>query len=722
LSKKKETINRIISSVMVLVTLTMLILTFPIFVFAADISDNYPDTVVMPYFSSNYIKNRVDIIDSFDTPTSIAAWIPVQNVTGISAESSFAESPYKPVEGSRCLHVKGSLDNLQSWRYIERNYNEHPLDLSKYSAFMIAVSCPDIFDTEYRALIQFTSEDGTIKRFFADITPDTWNAVVCDISDFTGRSSITSIRIGIQYKNANLESGSFSSYNFQVDCMAVSENRFLGRALWFLEGNYNLWSANMNIEYSYSPMKMTLSILPALRNEYLIYTDTLAEGLFNSADAVKIRLINKSECNSISIEYTTRDDSQTDTIITKTENIIKSDELQTVYFSIPETDIEQLSFIFRGGNEGNIEIYSITPVSFYSPLDKNDTSSASATSSGSIISCKITSDKKKILIEGKLSEDFVASNKNCSILLYEIEPFEKNDYIFKDEAKHIASTSISQNFSFEIPLYDAERSRITSRFAAVIYNNDKKRSVLIGSPVYITNPDVLSSASWLYISDSVSKKGLLASADTLIETNSSWTEIEINIGKIFSAESTENEFSISHEYNGKKYYFDRTYVQSIDNIINKAVIAGTYINLRFILTKPTYPEFASVLIHPEAISRIDSMYAFNTETSDGTEALEAVSNFIASRYMTDGIYKGRVSGIILGNEINNSAMNYNMGNQTIRNFTDSYIRAFRIVYNTVRSVSSKTKIYMPIGNSWDKLFSSDTSSTFSGMAVFPYRR
>lgn len=672
---------------------------------ASESSAEPPNALVIPCFSTAYIKNRADIIDTLDTPTSVSLWQPSANVISVSAETSFADCPFEPAEGSRCLNAVGADVDASLWRYIKRSYEE-PLDLSAYSTLMLALSVRRLSDGDYTAAVTLTSVKGISKRYTVALTPECWNAVMLDLTGFSGSDAISEIRVGIKHDYP--QSVNYS-YNFQLDCVAASTDRYLARTAVFMSGAYNIYGGESRLSYGYDPMSMTLNIASTLASRCFIESGALTDGIFTDGEAIRVRLVNESDCDSVTLEYATAAQPDYSQNPAQTVALSIDREIQSLYFDTPDFSPTQIRLTFNNVAQGTLTIYSITPFSYYSPIDSEY--SALLSNNGGISSCRISDDGKKVVIRGFLNESAAQSYKNSSVELYELLPYEANETIYSDDTSPTATVSVSEQFEFELPLYDDRdgHSRLCSRFAAVLHNKDKARTILLGSPSYITNPETLASSSVAY-PDYASKKGLISSSSVLLDTAAAMTELTFNLGHMFTAD----ESGIHYDYGGVAYYIDRDFFERLDASILDANIAGCAVRLRMVLSKPTSPEYAVKLIHPSALPRSTVFYAFNTESAEGVAALECAAAFIAERYMTAESGSCRVSSVIVGGDIDTAYSRYNMGKLTCSEFVDSYTRAFRIIYNTVRSISPKTRLYVSLGNSWDGLRPWDAATSYLG--------
>lgn len=676
---------------------------------AQDTAENLPRVNVIPDMAFSQLYGRADIIDSADTPAAASLWKPAANTDAVTSITAFSDYPFDPFEGSRCYNITGSQVDASLWRYIDRVYKT-PLDLTDYNTFFYAINCRNLSEGETVTSLTFYSSKGSVFSVNAPITAECWNGVFTDISDFSGRSEITRIRIGIRHSYTG---NVIYQYNFQVDCIAASRDPALVRTVRFMSGNYMIYGGESSLTWSYDPPKMSIGINTTLASKCFIESGKLTPEITgDDINAVQIRLVNNSACTAVIMEYATSGSPvYTDNTPVRV-NITPGNVLMAYYFPLSADNVTQIKFTFEGTSDGFIDIYSITPVAHYSPLTQNNDVSDSK---GSISSCRLSDDGRKIIITGTLTEAAVNAHRGSRIELYELEPWQKNEYIFDAGSKPLLSAGITKEFTFETDLKDKDRSRICSRFAAVIYNKDKKQTILLDAPRYITNPEVLSKTTRQY--PFLSAKGFIGPPSVLADAGVSQTAVKVDIGKLPAPPGK----GIAYTFENNEYYFDPEYTASLDAELDDLRAAYVSSVLVLSLTGNTDNIYASPLMHRDAVMRtLNDSFAFNADTAEGVRYLRAIISFLAERYMKDREPADEnnndymVIGVTVGIDICTAYLNYNMGKKTLPEFSDSYCRAFRIIYNTVHSVNSKIRIYIPVGSSWDKCLSTGAALSYCG--------
>lgn len=693
---------------LIAVLLLLALFTGPlrIFCFAAGettapAEEELPRLTVVADTAMPHLAGKIDFIDTLDTYASEALWSASQNTDTVASAASFPDYPFDPMEGTRCIEAAGSNTGASLWRYAEYIPPE-PIDLSGYAAFFCAVSVPYLSEGKTKILLSLYSAGNVVFSAVSYLTPETWNGVFADISEVEGRSEITGIRIGVQH--AYPEAVNYA-YSFRIDCLAASRDRYLARSVLFMSGSYLVYGGESSLSYTYNPMKIGVSISSTPASECFIESRILHPESFAAANAIRVRLANRSSCTAVTMHYAT----ETSPVYADNRPVTAAADggadITAYYFPLPPGGVTQVKFTFNGASEGKVDLYSITPVLFYAPLSGEYAHLYS--SRGKVNTCRLTDGGRKIFIAGTLTDEGVALYTGSRIELYELKPWQSSEYIFDSESIPIASAGVSAQFSFEIPSSDKTGSRVHSKFVTVIYNKDKKQTVMLDSPHYITNPEITAAFSSV---SPVSVKGLISSASVLAEANVSQTALELNLAELPAGPSD----SISYTFEDREYYFNPAFIEKLDRQMNDYSIAG--VSVVFVMTLNGFgnSEYSAPLMHGGATVRtLNESYAFNTDTEEGTALLRASCDFLARRYMTDGP-GGNIIGITVGSNIDSAYVRYNMGKKTLADFADSYCRTFRIVYNTIRSVNSGVAVYVSAGSSWDRCLDSGPAYAYCG--------
>jgi hypothetical protein len=152
---------------------------------------------------------------------------------------------------------------------------------------------------------------------------------------------------------------------------------------------------------------------------------------------------------------------------------------------------------------------------------------------------------------------------------------------------------------------------------------------------------------------------------------------------------------------GKRYLFNRSYVEALDRQIKPLSDAGIVVYAILIAYPTGVADIDQVVIHPDAdADRKYTVGAFNVKTPEGREWFQAALEFLAHRYSRRDTDHGRVWGWIVGNEVNSHFMWHNRGPCTLDELADSYEQTVRIAHNAIRKTSDHARVYLSFDHYW----------------------
>jgi hypothetical protein len=128
------------------------------------------------------------------------------------------------------------------------------------------------------------------------------------------------------------------------------------------------------------------------------------------------------------------------------------------------------------------------------------------------------------------------------------------------------------------------------------------------------------------------------------------------------------------------------------------------------------------LIHARCVTNAPNHLGnFNTVTEDGQEWFSAALEFCAERWSRPDQQFGRVSGYIIGNEVNAHWWWANMGRVSMEEFADDYLRTVRLAHDAIRRESSWARVYLSLEHHWNiRHPSGDAQQAFPGRAFVDY--
>ncbi len=281
-------------------------------------------------------------------------------------------------------------------------------------------------------------------------------------------------------------------------------------------------------------------------------------------------------------------------------------------------------------------------------------------------------------------------------------------YIYSDEVwedgatgELVAQTKAEKSAQVSVPLnFNQENSQLCRKFIVAVKRGGKL--VQVSDEHYITNPEACATASGERNDHGI--KGLLADPDRVMNGELEDLGIEqvsynINIGGIVG-ESDDPAYPTTYlDYNGKTYAFNTAELLQYDNLFQYYTNLGLQITVNILNDKVSGAED---LIHPLARdSHVCPGYAFNTAEQEGSEHLEAIAYFLASRYSGDQNY-GQVDNWIVGNEVNARTEWYYTSSTDLDENVNNYHKAFRIFYNGLKAGNGSCRVYNSIDQEWGR--------------------
>lgn len=203
------------------------------------------------------------------------------------------------------------------------------------------------------------------------------------------------------------------------------------------------------------------------------------------------------------------------------------------------------------------------------------------------------------------------------------------------------------------------------------------------------------------------KKGLqISNLDDAVALGVKHSALNVNEGDFLMNEYVEGN-TIEYDYDGKTFYFNKTFVENNDirikNLSDRGIII-TYILLNSkkwgtvvnddLWAKIKHPDYDKLGDGQARISQ------FNVVTEEGVDFYKAFIAFLAERYTREDEKYGRVVGMIVGNEVNTGYTWCNSGPMTCADYCRQYTKALRLTYLAACSVYSNMRIYISLDHFW----------------------
>ncbi len=301
-----------------------------------------------------------------------------------------------------------------------------------------------------------------------------------------------------------------------------------------------------------------------------------------------------------------------------------------------------------------------------------------------VTSCKLTSKGKKVTIKVRVKEKTSDMGKKFYLFALDANASETKVSGVKPLASVRTKTG---TLTFRVKY---KSTMLCQKFALASKSGDTYR--ILGTPRYITNPELL--ASYTGSGPKVaSKKGL--QVEDFAESLDLGIKHAVVNWTLSSFLTSDKSSGLPYKYRGKTYYLNPQTIAACDSQIQ--AYSQAKIKATVILLLPNDSSPATAAMRYKCPSK--TLYSMiKTSSQNGCRMFEALMTFLASRY---GTKQNLVSGWILGNEVNSpDTWNYGGGKQ-LNTYMNNYARAFRICYNTVKSVSKKSKVYISLDYNWN---------------------
>ncbi len=313
----------------------------------------------------------------------------------------------------------------------------------------------------------------------------------------------------------------------------------------------------------------------------------------------------------------------------------------------------------------------------------------------STINCRLTA-SNRITVTANVSAKNVKKIKGKKVYLLMLYTGKST----ATKAKVVAKAKKSTRMNLVVKKSSTTiRTMIQNRFALAQKSGGKYK--LISAPKYVVNPGLIAAHRYAFPT-TLSKKGLQVKAtmmEDVEELNVQHSVVNMVLTDLIATRAESNDASsIAYRYNGKTYWYRRNVVAAYDSQISKMTGYGTLINAVLLLR---YRSDLKSLIPSKGRKTGHSYYAWNVNDKNARQTLEAAVSFLANRYSPANGQYGRVSGWIVGNEVDNyGEWNY-AGKLSISKYAKLYADTFRMVYNSVTSVYANARVYISLDCVWN---------------------
>lgn len=286
--------------------------------------------------------------------------------------------------------------------------------------------------------------------------------------------------------------------------------------------------------------------------------------------------------------------------------------------------------------------------------------------------------------------------------LYEIPPYID---ITEVEKASYGTKLITSSFNVEFDRF-VERDgirydRILSKWA--IFKEGNKADLLVSHARHVDEIPALQYLAPIKLTNKKGIGGIIPNqyiADFSLLNISSAT---INVCITHFMYLTQKDGTIEHEYGGRTYYMDESYLKNtFDNVLLEATKKHNISVAAILLIDPASRSadraLGALLEHPDYNGGVYTMP--NMTNIESVNCYAAALDFLTKRYSTVDNRCGRISHWIMHNEVDGAKQWTNMGVKPVTVFTDTYVKSMRMCYNIVRQYNVHAEVFASFSHSW----------------------
>lgn len=275
------------------------------------------------------------------------------------------------------------------------------------------------------------------------------------------------------------------------------------------------------------------------------------------------------------------------------------------------------------------------------------------------------------------------------------------DEVFQDgtTGSVVATVDAGTSVSVSFPLnYNTADSNLSRKFLIAVKQNGQM--IQVSDEHYITNPEAMAAYTAGRMDNGI--KGILpdltkSSREEVQELGIRQVVYNMAVDDICSSASAPG--ALPFTYNGTTYYFDGNMIGKFDSMFKSFNHYGVQVTI-VLLNRGESP-YSQDLVHPMAVGADCPGYALNVADEAGVDHLKAVGAFLAQRY-SGKFGCGQVDNWILGNEVNARTSWWYTSSDSLDFNVGIYVKAFRIIYNEMKSMNANVRIYNSIDQEWNR--------------------
>ncbi|WP_274362078.1 DUF5722 domain-containing protein [Paenibacillus thermotolerans] len=633
------------------------------------------------------------IINDFNTPEDVALWKAGENTRSISFATSILNGPGNTYEGAGSLEQRPTQVKAYEWRTIYREFTQ-PLDLSEHRFLAFAGNSWGFRPGDYFMKVRLYSNDQLFESN-VKLKPDSWTTAFIDLASWPNRNAITKMDISFMF-NYDLEGlppGSpgydYWDGRFQIDYITATnilDFRFSHDGI--TEG-FEAYQGNVGAAQG------VLRYAPAEAGSYLL-SPIIKENI-DERNTLTVKLKNGSPAAQVKLSWITEQDQAWDEEKSKVFAIAPNSGSSVTY---------DLNMSDKSGWSGNLRRFKLEPlfpdeaggVLEIDEFEFNILPELVGTLYGSMNDVRIA-DGRTVRVDGSVDAEAAAAHPNAELVLYELPAYESFQSGATEEHA-VATTPVAERYSFEVGLNEGERTRLFSKFFVAIRDGDELLPVDV--PKYIVNPDALAESRFPF-PEQDSIKGLQVQyTDDAEELGIRHAALNVSYNSYLYKSNNHPDNTIVYRFNGENFYIKKNEIERLDRDIKSLSDNDVVVSLILIMYRSLDPDTPNdILLHPDSEPG-GIVYAFNTKNAQGVKYFTAFTNFLAERYSRADERYGRAVNYIVGNEVGQNKVWYNMGPKLIHDYVDDYARTLRLVNTVVKSHYDGARVYVSLDHFWDE--------------------
>ncbi len=304
-----------------------------------------------------------------------------------------------------------------------------------------------------------------------------------------------------------------------------------------------------------------------------------------------------------------------------------------------------------------------------------------------ITSVSIKKDKQTVELKASLDTEYVESNAKGKLYVMAIPTSDTEN--IPNDAEVLGEVKVKKNIKFKFSLLDGNGLSRLQKAYVIAEKNDAGYTAITNA-MYIQNPEMLASGE--FVPPAASDIKGLASEDAYRAdlVGAQHKLIFINI-KHFMLDEYEDG-AVKYNRDGISYFFDGAQVEKYDEEIKSANELGIRVYIK------TVNEYIPDIVSSSILSDITRVVPDMTDAEE-IRRIDAFYAFLADRYSGK---QGQVCDYIVGDSANE--IRFIDGGKPKMPDSEMYEKLYfswvRVAYNSLISINSGAKVYVPVSNAW----------------------